>query len=105
MNCRVEGCDQPLVSYVGGVYGGRVFVEESETLVGYGRERNGHVHDDNCRKRTALCAAGHAVPLALRRTCAAKGCTWRGNKTCFCHPGPKVEAWPVLPIVVPEKTS
>lgn len=63
----------------------------SETMVGFSSPP-GHDHDDNCRKRTYICKAGHRATLSIRRTCPS--CDWRGKETCFCHDGEKVDSWP-----------
>jgi hypothetical protein len=68
-----------------------------ETLVGYmshtidGVE---HTHDDNCLKRCYACpGCGRSWIESLRRSCTVPGCSWMGKPDCFCHPGPKVNAW------------
>lgn len=66
-----------------------------ETCVAYGSP-SGHRHNDNCRSRQIICSADcrHYGEMSIRRTCPRPDCTWKGRATCFCHPGPKVDAWP-----------
>jgi hypothetical protein len=53
-----------------------------------------HSHDNNCLKRHYYCqGCGHHWIESLIRTCSVDGCDWKGNKTCFCHKGEKVEKW------------
>lgn len=61
------------------------------TLVGYSSEP-GHSHDDNCSKRDYTCGNGHVRTISIRRTCPA--CDWKGQKTCWCCDGEKVDFWP-----------
>lgn len=69
----------------------------STTLVGFSpRLIDGveHDHDDNCLKRGYACnSCGHDWAESVRRTCSVPSCAWRGKETCFCHAGPKVDAW------------
>lgn len=64
-----------------------------ETLVGF-YAGDGHAHDDNCMKRRYVCENGHDAAVSLRRRCPRPDCDWAGKAECFCHPGPKVNAWP-----------
>jgi hypothetical protein len=81
MNCAI--CGQPLKNAGGGLM----------TCVGY-FSPPGHDHDDNCWKRSYVCENGHRVTLSVRRSCPAPGCNWKGKEKCFCHKGPKLDAWP-----------
>ena len=68
---------------------------EEETLVGYYSDA-GHDHNDNCLFRAYRCRQCSRVKrVALRRRCPS--CNWVGKATCFCHPDPKVNAWPGEP--------
>jgi hypothetical protein len=67
------------------------------TLVGF-RSPEGHNHDDNCTGREYYCPNGHKTTIALRRSCPS--CDWRGKETCFCHPGGKVDRWPLVDVAV-----
>lgn len=85
--CTVEGCGAPLVSMDADIV---------ETCVGF-FSPPGHDHDDNCQRRGVHCAVGHEHTISVRRACSA--CDWKGKEACFCHEGPKVDAWPALPTV------
>lgn len=76
-------CGKPFVKYAGTI----------QTLVGYGRESNGHLHDDNCRWRIYLCEDEHQTKLYVQNRCP--DCDWRGRTTCGCHAGEKLGEWPV----------
>ena len=70
------------------------------TLVGYSSPP-GHDHDDNCLTRAYKCSEGHVFALSKRRRCSAikpdgTRCTWVGKEECFCHPGKKIDEWPVV---------
>jgi hypothetical protein len=81
-------CEKPL-RYEGG---------ETRTLVGYGYAKNGHAHDDNCALRGYSCPDGHRFVLSVVRRCEHDPpCDWRGKESCFCHVGPKLDAWPDVP--------
>lgn len=67
---------------------------ESQTLVGY-FSPPGHNHDDNCQNRTYGCNNGHKITLSKRRKCSDSECDWTGKDECFCHPGKKVDEWPI----------
>jgi hypothetical protein len=84
-------CGGPIV---GGGDGGWV------TCVGYSSPP-GHNHDDNCETRTYWCGNGHRFTLSKRARCGVMQpdgtrCEWVGQLTCFCHPGEKIDAWPVI---------
>ena len=63
----------------------------SSTLVGFISPK-GHNHDDNCKSRVYMCANGHKHKFSKQNTCPV--CDWKGQATCFCHDGAKVENWP-----------
>ena len=88
-------CGGPFAEVVSWVYGNETRPITTETLAGY-EEIPGHDHDDNCRCREYLCVAGHSTRVSIRRRCPTAGCVWVGKKTCSCHPGSKVDEWPVL---------
>jgi hypothetical protein len=67
-----------------------------ETLVGY-CSPPGHDHNDNCLKTVVVCSNGHQLRVSKRRRCNAEGCDWVGKEECFCHPGKKLDEWPVRP--------
>lgn len=81
-------CGKPVTSYAG----------DMSTLVGYSSEP-GHNHDNNCRTRIFLCDDKHVTPIAVFHRCKFPGCDWVGKRTCFCHPGEKVEAPDDVPLV------
>ncbi len=68
----------------------------SETLVSY-ISPPGHDHDDNCRSRVVYCSNGHYIQASIRRRCSNENCDWVGKDKCFCHPGGKVDEWPIKP--------
>lgn len=75
---------------------------ETRTLVGYGYAANGHAHDDNCRLRGYQCPDGHQFVASVRRRCEHDPpCAWIGKPDCFCHVGPKLDAWPDVPKAEP----
>jgi hypothetical protein len=74
--------------------GGEAMIMIWQTLVGYGREPNGHYHDDNCLIARGECVNGHKIFLSKRRRCEVPGCDWVGKETCFCHSGKKIDEWP-----------
>ena len=65
--------------------------EMTQTLVGY-ISPAGHNHDDNCRIRIYICENGHEHRISKRNSCPA--CDWKGQDSCFCHGGKKVDSWP-----------
>ena len=67
-------------------------VSETSTLVGYVSPR-GHNHDDNCVVRRYVCSNGHVYEVSKRNRCPT--CDWLGKESCSCHPGSKVNDWPV----------
>jgi len=53
-----------------------------------------HTHDNNCITRHYYCRnCEERWVESILRTCSVPGCTWTGNKTCFCHKGEKVTEW------------
>jgi hypothetical protein len=68
---------------------------ESKTLVGYSSQP-GHDHDDNCRRRAYVCAAGHERVFSARAKCPAEGCGWIGKESCDSCGGAKVARWPEI---------
>ena len=62
------------------------------TLVGFANGDCGKPHDNNCKSRCYKCPDGHTKIVWKQPSCA---CGWRGNLTCFCHPGEKVSEWPI----------
>ena len=74
---------------------------ERTTLVWY-NSPPGHDHDDNCRTRAYTCiACGHTARISRRNKCPA--CDWQGKEECFCHPGKKVDEWPIEGAVEDDK--
>ncbi len=72
-------------------YDGRTMV----TLVGY-HSPEGHDHDDNCRTRYYGCEeCGVHRSISIRNRCSHPSCDWVGKATCFCHPGEKLDEWPM----------
>lgn len=64
-----------------------------ETMVGYISPPD-HDHNDNCLIQFYTCPNNHSIYLSVRRVCSNKECSWKGKKYCFCHKGPKLDAWP-----------
>jgi len=66
----------------------------TQTLGGY-IEQLGHCHNDNCVVREYTCTeCGAELVVSKRNRCPNPECDWRGRKTCWCHPGEKVDEWP-----------
>ena len=83
-------CGAPL-TFAPGICGQYIMT----TLIGY-TSPPGHDHNDNCQSREYVCTGPvpHRHFIAVRRRCSVPGCDWVGKKTCFCHPGPKLDHWP-----------
>lgn len=70
-----------------------------QTLLGF-VSPHGHRHDDNCATKLYECQNGHRRKISILRRCDAEGCDWVGKTECYCHPDPKVEAWPEVKSVL-----
>ena len=71
------------------------------TLVGY-TSPPGHSHDGNCHTKWFKCEQGHDTKLSIKTKCPSPGCDWKPKDTCYCHFGPKLDAWPDVPSLMPE---
>ena len=69
--------------------------EVTSTLVAKTRIGNNHFHDDNCLRQMYVCPRKHTRAICKRQRC--EKCGWRGEESCWCHAGLKVDEWPVAP--------